>query len=152
MNNYVMIPCCRCGKLVDTREINYDDELAGKEGIEIIDGRWVCSSTCWDAVVREAVKFTSPEAPPEGLKRELLTILAEECAEVTQRVMKMLRFGVTEIQTGQELSNRDRLSVEVGDLQHLITRCIEEDLIDPIETVKAEVRKRHKLVRYLQSS
>lgn len=46
----------------------------------------------------------------------LLTILAEECAEVAQRVSKAVRFGLTEIQPGQEDDNRRRIEKELADL------------------------------------
>lgn len=46
----------------------------------------------------------------------LLTCLAEECAEVAQRCTKALRFGINECQPGQELSNEERLNIELNDL------------------------------------
>ena len=46
----------------------------------------------------------------------MLTILAEECAEVAQRVSKGLRFGLAEIQPGQELTNAQRIMEEMNDL------------------------------------
>ncbi len=46
----------------------------------------------------------------------LLTILAEECSEVAQRVSKALRFGIDEVQPGQELTNADRITYEMVDL------------------------------------
>lgn len=49
-------------------------------------------------------------------REHLLTILAEECAEVAQRASKALRFGETEIQPGQFLTNRERITVEAIDL------------------------------------
>lgn len=39
----------------------------------------------------------------------LLSILAEECCEVGQRVSKALRFGLDEVQPGQDLSNAERI-------------------------------------------
>jgi hypothetical protein len=46
----------------------------------------------------------------------LLTCLAEECAEVAQRVSKALRFGLSEVQPGQELTNAERINLELDDL------------------------------------
>ena len=46
----------------------------------------------------------------------LLVCLAEECAEVSHRAMKALRFGLDEIQPGQTLTNRERLVEELHDL------------------------------------
>ncbi|WP_298091595.1 hypothetical protein [uncultured Sphingomonas sp.] len=49
-------------------------------------------------------------------EEHLLTCLAEECAEVSQRVSKALRFGLAEVQPGQPLSNADRILEELRDL------------------------------------
>ena len=46
----------------------------------------------------------------------LLTILAEECAEVAQRVSKAVRFGLAEVQPGQEKTNAQRIMDEMNDL------------------------------------
>lgn len=45
----------------------------------------------------------------------LLTILAEECAEVAQRASKAIRFGLAEVQPGQDKTNARRLMDEVND-------------------------------------
>lgn len=50
----------------------------------------------------------------------LLSILAEECCEVGQRVMKIERFGLDEVQPGQTLTNRQRLSTEVNQLMAMV--------------------------------
>lgn len=47
----------------------------------------------------------------------LLTIAAEECAELAQRLSKALRFGLHEIQPGQPHSNRERIIAEYADLK-----------------------------------
>jgi len=51
-------------------------------------------------------------------EEHLLTIVAEECAEVAQRATKALRFGLTDPKGTQEgeLSNKERLLQEYGDL------------------------------------
>lgn len=49
-------------------------------------------------------------------EEHLLTCLAEECAEVGQRVSKALRFGLDEVQPGQPLRNSDRILEELRDL------------------------------------
>lgn len=46
----------------------------------------------------------------------LLWVLAEECAEVAQRVSKAARFGMDEVQPGQELTNEERIWQEMNDL------------------------------------
>jgi len=46
----------------------------------------------------------------------LLTIIAEECSEVSQRVSKALRFGLHEVHEGQSFTNAERIGLEFEDL------------------------------------
>lgn len=46
----------------------------------------------------------------------LLTIAAEECMETAQRITKALRFGVDEVQPGQDMNNAKRIMQEFCDL------------------------------------
>lgn len=46
----------------------------------------------------------------------LLVILSEECSEVAQRCSKALRFGLEEIQPGQDKTNAQRIMDEINDL------------------------------------
>jgi NTP pyrophosphatase (non-canonical NTP hydrolase) len=46
----------------------------------------------------------------------LLTIVAEECCEVAHRASKALRFGLDEVQPGQDLTNAQRVAYEYADL------------------------------------
>lgn len=46
----------------------------------------------------------------------LLNLLAEECTEVGQRASKAIRFGLNEVQKGQDLDNKERLHLELTDL------------------------------------
>ncbi|WP_022729743.1 MazG nucleotide pyrophosphohydrolase domain-containing protein [Fodinicurvata sediminis] len=97
-------------------------------------------------------KFISPEPAPEGLERELLTILAEECCEIGQRVTKALRFGVREIQPGQSLTNDERIAEEVGDLLAVLVRLQEMGLLSNETITDSFESKQKKLGRYLQNS
>lgn len=80
----------------------------------------------------------------------LLTILAEECAEVAQRVSKALRFGMEEVQPGQPYSNRDRITAELYDL----LAVAEMVMVFDSESIywKALEEKRRKVERYLEYS
>ena len=51
-----------------------------------------------------------------NLEQYLLTLLVEECAEVAQRATKAQRFGMNEVQPGQDLNNFQRLNGEINDL------------------------------------
>jgi hypothetical protein len=50
----------------------------------------------------------------------LLICLSEECAEVSQRASKALRFGLQEVQSGQEQTNAERIAQEFQDLLAII--------------------------------
>jgi hypothetical protein len=95
-------------------------------------------------------KFVTPEPLPEGLDRELLTILIEECAEVQKRATKALRFGLEEIQPGQNFDNIQRLSMEIGDVQETLRRCIEEQIVCPEGIDAGMERKSKQLDKFLQ--
>lgn len=97
-------------------------------------------------------KFISPEPPPNDQEREILTILIEECAEVQQRATKALRFGLQERQPGQELTNVERLSREVGDLYEIIDVAIERGLIEMGEVETGAENKKRQLAKYMQTA
>lgn len=67
--------------------------------------------------------------------QHLLTILAEECAEVAQRASKAIRFGLHEVQPGQPDDNQFRLEVELA------------DLLATAETLGLQVREAHKAAK-----
>jgi hypothetical protein len=59
----------------------------------------------------------------------LLACLAEECAEVSQRVMKALRFGIDEVQPEQALTNAERIVNELTDLLAVVAMLEERGII-----------------------
>lgn len=76
----------------------------------------------------------------------LLSCLIEECAEVIQRATKAQRFGVNEVQPGQDQNNIDRLSDELADLEGTIQLLQDEGvnlcrLPDAVEAKKKKVRE-----------
>lgn len=99
-------------------------------------------------------KFISPCSQPEGVKRELLDLLAEEPAEVIQRVCKAKRFGLDEIQPGQHLTNEERIMQELAD-QDAVVRCLKAlgvfSSISPERYEKWVSLKAAKIEKYLQS-
>ena len=96
-------------------------------------------------------RFISPCKPPEGLERELLEILAEECAEVIQRVTKALRFGIDEVQPGQPHTNAQRISYEMGDVLAVHKRLIQRGTLRSDDTNEGMRKKYVKLAEYLQN-
>jgi hypothetical protein len=97
-------------------------------------------------------KYLSPCAPPTPYERELLDILIEECAEVTQRATKLLRFGRDEVQPGQPLSNMERLSLEIGDVREMIGRLHDAQLLAMPTVIEGMRRKRLQLAKFMQTT
>lgn len=107
---------------------------------------------------QDTERFKSPIASPVGLPRELLETLAEEyaeiikeCAEGIQRVTKALRFGLAEIQPGQDLTNQERIALEIGDLFAVVDRLEAMNIINPEFIMKGIAAKNIQLIKFLQN-
>jgi len=74
---------------------------------------------------------------------EILHITQEECAEVTQAISKVFRFGFSEIQNGK--TNKAHLEEEIGDLIAMIRLLYVEGAIDESIVEKACIAKLVKL-------
>jgi NTP pyrophosphatase (non-canonical NTP hydrolase) len=87
----------------------------------------------------------------------LLTCLAEECAEVAQRVSKALRFGLDEVQPEQSCDNAERIRMEMYDLLAVYLIADRESILPPLH-LDAELlidvinRKRTKIERFMAIS
>jgi hypothetical protein len=60
--------------------------------------------------------------------REVLLILQEECAEVTQAVSKCFRFGPDQMKPGKERTNLNMLEEEIGDLLAMVELLTDLDI------------------------
>lgn len=100
----------------------------------------------------EKGRYVSDHPLPTDHEREILTILIEECAEVQQRATKLLRFGATEIQSNQDLTNVERLSLEIGDLQFMILMAARLKLVDFDRVIEGQWRKQTQLDKFLQTN
>jgi NTP pyrophosphatase (non-canonical NTP hydrolase) len=60
--------------------------------------------------------------------REILLILQEECAEVTQAISKCFRFGPDQMKPGKERTNISMLQEELGDLLAMIDLLAKKDV------------------------
>jgi NTP pyrophosphatase (non-canonical NTP hydrolase) len=79
-------------------------------------------------------------------QKEVLLIAQEECAEVTQAISKIFRFGIDG--SHNERTNRERLTEELGDLHCMIELIIDSGLIDRKDLLNASGLKRHKLFKW----
>lgn len=79
-------------------------------------------------------------------EREIMLIAQEECAEVTQAISKVFRFGVDGEHNGE--TNKQRLQEEVGDLLCMIEMMIERGIIDGNAVAQAGIKKKEKLAKW----
>jgi len=57
--------------------------------------------------------------------REVLLILQEECAEVTQAISKCFRFGPDQMKPGKDRTNVNMLEEEIGDLFAMVELLVD---------------------------
>ena len=74
---------------------------------------------------------------------ETLRILQEECAEVIQAISKVFRFGIDDIYNN--VSNRERMTEEIGDLLAMIDLLESQGIIDHNKVIQYKQRKFNKL-------
>jgi NTP pyrophosphatase (non-canonical NTP hydrolase) len=79
-------------------------------------------------------------------EKQILLICQEECAEVTQAISKVFRFGIDCEYDGQ--TNSQRLTEEVGDLFCMIKLMIEKGIVDDASVHRAAIQKRIKLEKW----
>lgn len=82
----------------------------------------------------------------------LLQILSEECAEVAVRVSKANRFGLSEVEPGQEFTNAERIMHEYIDLFATIEMCWQRGIVpqlSPDERFQRKQAKRAKVGKFM---
>ncbi|WP_024341016.1 hypothetical protein [Bradyrhizobium japonicum] len=89
--------------------------------------------------------------PLTPYEREILTILQEECAEVIVAASKLLRFGAGNTNPSTGESNVRELSLELGDLQKMLSIVGGTDLADASQIEAGYLRKGRRLSRFLQT-
>ena len=92
--------------------------------------------------------FLSLEIKVNDRTQEILLILQEECAEVTQAVSKCFRFGIDNVKPGKPLTNRHHLENELGDLLAMVDLLEQFGEIDRHNIEKAKHGKFEKLKQW----
>ncbi len=82
----------------------------------------------------------------------LLTLLNEECVETAQRVTKALRFTLDEVQTGQSLSNAERIVYEFNDILAVMEVLEEEGILKNVRDPEMIEKKKDKIKKYIEYS
>jgi len=80
------------------------------------------------------------------IQKEILLITQEECAEVTQAISKVFRFGADDFFKG--LSNRQHLEEEIGDLMCMIDLLIDNGIVNEAAVMTAKNEKLNKLLTW----
>ena len=80
------------------------------------------------------------------IDKEILLITQEECAEVTQAISKVFRFGMDDEYKGQ--TNREHLEEEIGDLMCMIDLLIDNGVISESAVMTAKHEKLNKLMTW----
>ena len=75
--------------------------------------------------------------------KEILLITQEECAEVTQAISKVFRFGMTGSYNG--VTNKEHLEEELGDLMCMIDLLIDSGMVSESAVMTAKSEKMMKL-------
>ena len=78
--------------------------------------------------------------------REILLITQEECAEVTQAISKVFRFGMDDEHNGE--TNREHLEEEIGDLMCMIDLLIDNGIVSESAVMTAKNEKLNKLMTW----
>lgn len=76
-------------------------------------------------------------------EKEILLITQEECAEVTQAISKVFRFGFDSVHKG--INNRQHLEEEIGDLMCMIDLLIDNGIVSEAAVLTAKDEKLMKL-------
>ena len=84
-------------------------------------------------------------------ERERLEILAEECGEVVQAAMKVLRHGYDAYNPHEAspLDNRDRLEKEIGDVRAIVQMMVDADDLRMAQIVRWQKDKPGRMAPYL---
>ena len=79
-------------------------------------------------------------------EKEILLITQEECAEVTQAISKVFRFGFDSVHKG--INNRQHLEEEIGDLMCMIDLLIDTGIVSEAAVMTAKSEKLNKLLTW----
>lgn len=85
-------------------------------------------------------------------QEHLLVITMEECDETSQRASKALRFGLEEVQKGQDLNNAMRLIQEFNDLYAMMIMLYQEGMIPHVLDNSLIEKKKENVEKWLLHS
>ena len=80
--------------------------------------------------------------------KEVLCITQEECAEVSQSISKIFRFGFSSYHPATKRNNKEHLEEEIGDLLAMVEILVEKCIISDSAVNQARLNKREKLKKW----
>lgn len=80
--------------------------------------------------------------------KEILLITQEECAEVSQAISKVFRFGFDDCHPVTNVCNREHLEEELGDLMCMIDLLIDSGVVRESVVMTAKNEKLNKLMTW----
>ena len=80
--------------------------------------------------------------------KEIFCITQEECAEVTQAISKIFRFGFESMNPHTNKTNKQSLEEEVGDLLAMVDILVEKCIISDNNLNIARNAKKEKLKKW----
>jgi NTP pyrophosphatase (non-canonical NTP hydrolase) len=83
-----------------------------------------------------------------AIDSEILLITQEECAEVSQAISKVFRFGMEDEHPVTKINNREHLEEEIGDLMCMIDLLIDNGVISESAVMTAKNEKLNKLMTW----
>ncbi len=104
-------------------------------------------------MIKKIAKYTihDPELV-DNYEREVLTILAEECAEVIKCVTKILRFGKKDHYPNRPSpNNTESLGREIGDILYMVDMCMNAQLINLTDRDSGFLHKKSQIQKYFQN-
>ena len=79
---------------------------------------------------------------------EIMNITMEECAEVTQAISKIFRFGLESVHPETGINNKEHLETEIGDLRAMLELLIMSHNLSRTNITKAYRNKNEKLLKW----
>jgi NTP pyrophosphatase (non-canonical NTP hydrolase) len=92
-------------------------------------------------------KFTMMKQK-NAIDSEILLITQEECAEVSQAISKVFRFGMEDAHPVTKINNREHLEEEIGDLMCMIDLLIDNGIVSEAACLAAKNEKLNKLMTW----
>lgn len=83
-----------------------------------------------------------------AIDSEILLITQEECAEVSQAISKVFRFGMEDCHPVTGINNREHLEEEIGDLMCMIDLLIDNGVVSESAVMTAKNEKLNKLLTW----